>query len=131
MNPNTIKVIAVVFISLLFLTSAFDKILNFGSTVQNHLERINTTFLSGFVNQKAAEVSIILAILMLIIGPMLMTIGVYTENMSLIKIGAGLLIFFLIFATLLYHPIFDAIQRPQFFKNLAIIGSLMLLLVQC
>lgn len=129
--PNTIKIIAVVLISLLFLTSAINKIFNFTQVVTNQINVFNHSIISGLVSPSMAQTSIIISILLLIIGPILMLIGITTENKLLLKIGAGLLIFFLVLATLFYHPIIDLHEHPQMFKNIAIIGSLLLLMVQC
>jgi uncharacterized membrane protein YphA (DoxX/SURF4 family) len=129
--PNTIKIIAVVLISLLFLTSAIDKILNFTKAVTNQINVFNNSIISGLVSPSMAQTSIIISILLLIIGPILMLIGVTTENKILLKIGAGLLTFFLVLATLFYHPITNLKEHPQMFKNIAIIGSLLLLIAQC
>ena len=52
------------------------------------------------------------------------------ELTLLLRIGTWLLIVFLIIATIIYHPITDSSQRTDMLKNFAILGGLIMILVQ-
>ncbi len=120
----SMKILAVMLISLLFLYSGFDKILNFNETVVGLNNKL------GLFTYDTSQIFIIGAILVLIISPILMNIGILVGNNLLLRIGTWFLILFVILATLIYHRITDAAQINDILKNLAIIGGLVLISVQ-
>ncbi len=124
------KLLAIVLISMLFLYSGFNKIFNFSETVSGFHEKLNSGLLSNVLTYNASQGLIIGAILILIIAPILMTIGIYLNNNFLLRIGSWLLIGFVFVATLIYHPITDGTQINDMLKNFAIIGGLVMISVQ-
>ncbi len=126
----SMKLLAVVLISVLFLYSGFNKIFNFTQTVSGFYEKINSGIFSNVLTYNASQGLIIGAILILMIAPILMTIGIYLENNFLLRLGTWLLIGFVILATLVYHPITDGSQINDMLKNLAIVGGLVMISIQ-
>jgi len=124
------KLLAVVLISMLFLYSGFHKIFNFTETVSGFHDKINHGIFSNILTFNASQGLIIAAILILMIAPILMTIGIYLNNNLLLRIGTWLLIGFVIVATIIYHPITDGSQTNDMLKNLAIIGGLVMISIQ-
>lgn len=100
-------------IALIFLHSGFGKLSNFGGT-----------------QEQIANAGLPLAALVAFFTIAFQLLG----GVSLIlgykaRIGAGLLLAFLIPATLVFHnPIADPGQMIQFLKNLAIIGGLLMVI---
>lgn len=126
----SMKLLAVVLISMLFLYSGFNKILNFTETVSGFHEKLNSGILSNVLTFNASQVLIIGAILILTIAPILMTIGIYLNNNLLLRIGTWLLIGFVVLATIIYHPPTDGTQINEMLKNFAIVGGLIMISVQ-
>jgi uncharacterized membrane protein YphA (DoxX/SURF4 family) len=126
----SMKVLAVVLISMLFLFSGIHKIFNFSETANDFHNKINSGILSNVLTFNASQVLIIGAILILMIAPILMTIGIYLNNNLLLRIGTWLLIGFVIVATFIYHPITDGTQINDMLKNFAIVGGLIMISIQ-
>ena len=126
----SMKLLAVVLISMLFLYSGFNKIFNFTTTVAGFHEKINSGILSNVLTYNASQGLIIAAILILMIAPILMTIGIYLNNNLLLRIGTWLLIVFVLLATFIYHPITDGTQINEMLKNFAIVGGLVMISIQ-
>ncbi len=124
------KLLSIILISLLFLFSGFHKIFDFNDTTLGFHQKINSGIFSNILAYNASQALMIIAILLLIVAPVLMVIGVIESNNLLLRIGSWLLIGFLIVATIVYHPITDSSQRNDMFKNLAIIGGLIMVSVQ-
>lgn len=125
-----IKLLAVILIGLLFLFSGVHKIFNFNDTTLGFHEKINNGIFSNILAYNASQALIIIAILLLLVAPILMTIGVLENSNLLLRIGTWALIVFLIVATIIYHPITDSSQRIDMLKNFAILGGLIMILVQ-
>ncbi len=132
-------VLARFFIGLIFLTAVISKILNWHDTEKSLMNQLCEwqTYL-GF--SEAAQnclamvapwtpLLLITATLFEIIGGLLVILGVKE------KLGAALLILFLIPVTLIMHPFWfeqgpmQEMQTIMFLKNLAILGGLLLILV--
>lgn len=97
-------------ISALFLASGFKKIVDYGGTY----ERMRQVGMSV-----ATDFWLVGAIILLCVGGMSVLIGYKT------KLGAGMLLLFLIPATLIFHADWtDSFQRIQLTKNIAIAGGL-------
>jgi putative oxidoreductase len=128
MNYNLyIKIFAVILIGIIFLYSGIHKIFDFNDTTLGFHQKINNGIFSNILTYNLSQALIIIAILLLLIAPVLMTIGILNENKLLLKIGSWLLIGFLIPATIIYHPITDPSQRNDMLKNIAIIGGLLMI----
>jgi uncharacterized membrane protein YphA (DoxX/SURF4 family) len=93
-------------------------------------EKINNGIFSNILAYNASQALIIIAILLLLVAPILMILGVIQDNNLLIKTGSLSLILFVFIATLIYHPITDKTQINNILKNIAILGGLIMLLVQ-
>lgn len=98
-------------IALIFLKSGFGKLTNFSGTQQQiadaglPLSPLVTAFTIAF----------------LLIGSLFLLLGYKA------RVGAWLLVAFLVPATLVFHnPVIDPSQMTQFMKNLAIIGGLLM-----
>ncbi len=126
----SMKVLAVVLISMLFLYSGFHKVFNFTETVSGFHEKINDGIFANVLTFNASQVLIIGAILILMIAPILMTIGILLNNNLLLRIGTWLLIGFVVLATFIYHPITDGTQINDMLKNFAIVGGLIMISIQ-
>jgi putative oxidoreductase len=118
-----IKIVGIILISILFVYSGINKILNFNDTAQYFNKKVN------FIDINLSKVVIVMAILILLISPILMLIGMAKNNSLLLQIGTGGLIIFTILATIIFHPITDANERNNMLKNISIIGGLALVLV--
>ncbi len=103
-----------ILISAIFIISGIGKITNFQATL-------------GFMNSVGFPITIvflILAIIFELVGGISILIGYYS------KIGSISLIIFTILATLIFHINFaDQNQIIMLLKNLAIIGGLLLIVV--
>lgn len=107
-----IPLIARIFLSLIFLSSMAGKIGNFEGTA-GYMQTMGMTF--------ATEFFLLGAIVLLALGGFSVLLGYKA------KIGAVLLMIFLIPATLIFHTDFESkIQMIMFMKNLAIMGGLLM-----
>lgn len=100
------------FLSLIFIVSGCSKVFNFSGTTQ-YMEQHNMVL---------PEVFLAGAILLLLVGGFSVLLGYKA------RYGALLLIIFLIPTTLIFHFDFPA-EKNAFLKNLALIGSLIMMLV--
>lgn len=111
MLQKYIPLIARSAISIIFLHSGIGKISNFAGIQQQ---------IAG-VGLPLAPLVTVFTIAFLFLGSLSLILG-YRARM-----GAGLLLAFLIPATLVFHnPIVDPTQMIQFLKNLAIVGGLLM-----
>ena len=109
---NVIEVLGRIFLSSLFLIEGINKIFNYEGTVQ-YMESFNVP---GYL----ATPAIILEILF----PLLLIIGFQT------KIAALVMAIFTIVVAIIFHTNFDDhMQLITFFKNIAIAGGFMIILV--
>lgn len=100
-------------IAVIFLHSGIGKISNFTGTQQQ---------ISG-AGLPLAPLVTVFTIAFVFLGGLSLILGYRT------RIGTGLLLAFLIPATLVFHnPVADPTQMIQFLKNLAIIGGLLMLM---
>ena len=98
-------------IAVIFLHSGIGKISNFAGTQQQ----------IAAAGLPLAPLVTVSTIVFLFLGSIALIVGFKA------RIGAGLLLAFLIPATLVFHnPIVDPTQMVQFMKNLAIIGGLLM-----
>ena len=119
------RIIGLILISILFLSSSSNKILNTGNT------------LSG-IKAKGLPFPL-LALLFAIISQILGLILIFSSEFNLFKLdndmnkilkycGKYLLIIFTLLATYFYHNMFKyPSQKVNFMKNICIIGGLMLI----
>ncbi len=114
-----IKIIAVIMISVLFIDSGIDKILNFMKISDGLHTKILFNLLPLFVSQ----ISIVISILLELISPLLLLFGVISNNKKYIIAGTLGLIIFTTLATIFYHPLPK--QKNAFIKNMSIIGALL------
>jgi putative oxidoreductase len=106
-----LPLIARTLIAIIFVRSGIDKIFDFAGTQQRMAE-------AGI---PLTPIVLVFAILFEIVGGLMIISGFKA------RIGALLLIIFMIPTTIVFHnPIADANQTIQFFKNLAIIGGLLM-----
>ncbi len=107
-----VPLIARIAIALVFLNSGIKKISNFTATQET---------IAG-AGLPIAPVVTAFTIAFLLLGSVSLIVGYKA------RIGAGLLIGFLVPATLVFHnPIIDPSEMTQFLKNLAIIGGLLMI----
>jgi len=99
-----------VFISLIFITAGLGKIMGFDGALQ-YMQSAGIPF---------AAFGLVIAIILEIGGGLSLILGLKT------KWGASILIFYTIILTLIFHLDFPD-QMVAFFKNLAIIGGLILI----
>ncbi|MEM8504783.1 MAG: DoxX family protein [Cyanobacteria bacterium P01_D01_bin.1] len=98
-------------IAIIFLNSGFGKLTDFSGTQQQ---------IAG-AGLPIAPVVTLFTIIFLLVGSLFLILGYRA------RIGAWLLIAFLVPATLVFHnPAVDPSQMTQFLKNLAIIGGLLM-----
>ena len=114
-----IKIIAVIMISILFIDSGYDKIVNFGKVSEGLQTKMLFNLLPLFISQ----LSIIITILLELISPLLLLYGVITNNNKYIIAGTLGLIIFTTLATIFYHPLPK--QKNAFMKNMSIVGALL------
>ena len=106
-----VPLVARIAIAVIFLNSGIGKISNFAGTQQA---------IAG-AGLPIAPVVTVFTIAFLLLGSISLILGYK------VRIGAGLLIAFLVPATMVFHnPIVDAAEMTQFLKNLAIIGGLLM-----
>ncbi len=117
---HTTDLIARIFIAIMFYYEAFDSFLLFSQTKET-MTKYGITWKQDFLLTSV--------IVFLILGATLVLIGYYSN------IGAILLLAYLIPSTLIFYSFWDVpkdvmrIQLINFMKNLAIIGGLLLLVV--
>lgn len=105
-----------IFVALIFLGSGINKVQNFAATQTKMAE----------VGIPAPGLLLPLAILFLLVGSLSLILGFR------VRIGSGLLIVFLILATLFFHDFWTfegaarQMQQIQFMKNLGLLGGLLL-----
>ncbi len=134
MNAKIIKMFFIILISILYLSSAYNKITNFNTVADGLKQKINSSILFNWIPNFGYDISklaLLFGIFLLLSGPLLIIYGVYNDENSFTKYGAWLLILFLILATILYHPITDPKQVNNFLKNLSLVGGLGFMVVQC
>jgi len=132
-----IKIFLIILISLLYFYSAYNKITNFNTVAVGLKNKLDSSILfnwiPNFTNYNISKIALVIAIFLLIAGPIFMLYGVSINNNindSLsIKIGALLLIVFLILATILYHTPNEPGQINNFLKNLSLMGGLGMIIV--
>ncbi len=110
-SPSLVNRIARVLLCLVFLNAVLGKLLGFGA-----------------VADRIAAKGLPLAPLLLLAAMALMAVGsVLVISGWRARLGAVLLLVFLVPTTLLFHgAVADAGERIQLFKNLAIMGGLLL-----
>ena len=109
---NLIDFIGRVFISTLFLISAYNKIYSIDGTMN---------WMEGF---GVPGILLIPAIILEIVGPVLIIIGYKT------KLAAGLLSLFCIATAVIFHNDFaNQMQLTSFLKNIALAGGFLMLFV--
>jgi uncharacterized membrane protein YphA (DoxX/SURF4 family) len=131
------KIFLIILISLLYFYSAYNKITNFNTVAVGLKNKLDSSILfnwiPNFTNYNISKIALVIAIFLLIAGPIFMLYGVSINNNindSLsIKIGALLLIVFLILATILYHTPNEPGQINNFLKNLSLMGGLGMIIV--
>ncbi|MGD1905676.1 MAG: DoxX family protein [Leptolyngbyaceae cyanobacterium] len=105
--------VARAFIAAIFINSGIGKVMDFGG-------------LQGAIASKGLPLVLLVAIFTIafqLLGGAALLLGYKA------RIGAGLLLAFLIPATLVFHnPIADPSQMTQFMKNLSIIGGILMVL---
>jgi uncharacterized membrane protein YphA (DoxX/SURF4 family) len=117
-----IKMISVILISILFVTAGINKIFDFNNTVKGFQTKSNYPLI-------ISKAAIVLAILFIIIAPLFLILSIGFNNDLLLSLGSGMLIIFLILANIFYHPITDPKQHTALFRNLAIMGGLLMILI--
>ena len=118
-----LKMISVLLISILFFTAGVNKILDFNNYVKGFQTKSNFPL-------NISKVAIVFAILFIIIAPIFLILSIGFDNNLLLSLGSGMLIIFIILANIFYHPINDPKQRNALFKNFAIMGGLLMMLIQ-
>lgn len=112
---DTVKLVSRIFLALIFLSALIGKLTGFESTI-SYMKANGMTFFT--------ELWLFGAILLLGFGTFSLLTGVS------LKWGIGALMLFLITATLIFHfDLSDKSQIIQVFKNLAIVGGLLLVSV--
>ena len=131
--------LARIFLSLLFLGSAVEKLFQWQDTERSLLTALCDwqVYAGYFLPMQECMASLVpwssllllLAVLLEFAGGLMILFG-YKE-----KLGAGLLILLLIPVTLIFHPFWFLeggvrdVQSAMFFKNLAILGGLILVVL--
>lgn len=95
-------------IAIIFLVSAFRKTTSFNATVERMAAK----------GIPFTEITAVGAIAFEVLGGLMLATGFQP------RLGALLLILFLIPTTVLFHPVTDPGQFTQFLKNVAILGGL-------
>jgi hypothetical protein len=124
MTPKNKKLFFIILITVLYLVSAYNKINNFNIVAEGLNKKIKASSIFNWINGDISKLSLLFGIFLLLTGPGLLLYGTYNDNKSYTNTGAGLLIIFLILATILYHPITDPKEMNNILKNLSLIGGL-------
>lgn len=112
---NPTPLIARILLASVFLKSGIDKVFGFAGT-----QAYMAQYMPG-LNPILIQILLVITIITLLIGGGSLLAGYK------IRWGAVLLILFLIPATLIFHTDFsERMQQIQFFKNLAIMGGLLM-----
>ncbi|TVR76963.1 MAG: DoxX family protein [Chitinophagaceae bacterium] len=111
---HLIPLIARLSISVIFFVSAIDKIMNFSDKIE-YMKKVGQ--MSG-----PLEILLFFAIIFLLVGSLSLILGYK------IKMGAALLIIFLIPTTFIFHFDPGTAQDIQLMKNLAMTGGLLMLI---
>ncbi len=125
-------------LSIIFISAAINKLLDWGGTLQYFnqtlSDRLAMSIGIGYMQELAewgiahASTLLLVGILFELIGGLLVFLGIAT------RLGAVLLIIFLIPTTFLFHHFWDLqgmdrqMQLTNFMKNLSILGGLLYLL---
>jgi hypothetical protein len=99
-----IKIFLIILISLLYLSSAYNKITNFNTVADGLKNKLDSSILFNWTPFDISKFALVIAIFLIAVGPFLMLYGVSTDKHLYTKIGGWYLIIFLILATILYHP---------------------------
>ncbi len=126
-----------IFISLIFIFSATGKVFNWDFAHQELIGRLCDwiSFTSSMPKvQQCIDILLPLAPMLLIVSTIFEGVGGILVLLGIKpKVGAALLILFLIPATIIMHaswmvsPVDKTLQMVMFFKNLAILGGLFIL----
>ncbi len=108
--PHLTSLLGRLFLSLIFIRSGINKIFNFEQTA-NYMASKNLPF---------THFLLIITIIVLLIGGLAVLLGYQT------RLGAWLLIGFLIPTTLIFHGQFPE-ESIAFFKNLGLMGGLLMI----
>jgi len=123
---NTVRLLAAILLTAMFVLSGFQKIITYAKTVDNFKGKMNVN-----VNTKIYHLVILLVILLEILAPVIIIYHCITgEYSSYSNYAIVSLIIFTILATLLYHPldITNYYKSIPFWANISLIGGLLLLL---
>ena len=115
--------ISVILISILFVNAGVKKIFNFNNNVKSFQTKSNYPLI-------ISKAAIVFAILFIIIAPIFLILSIGFNNDLLLSLGSGMLIIFIILANIFYHPITDPREHTALFRNLAIMGGLLMMLIQ-
>jgi uncharacterized membrane protein YphA (DoxX/SURF4 family) len=118
-----LKMISVLLISILFVNEGVKKILDFNNYVKYFQTKSNFPL-------NISKAAIVFAILFIIIAPIFLILSIGYDNNLLLSLGSGMLIIFIILANIFFHPINDPNQHTALFKNFAIMGGLLMMLIQ-
>ncbi len=111
-SNDSVLLVGRILLSIIFVMAGIDKLIKFGGTVEDITS----------VGVPLATVAAVGAIVVEIAGGLSVALGSRT------RLGSGLLVLFLIPATLLFHnPAVASDQLIPFMKNLAIMGGLLVL----
>jgi uncharacterized membrane protein YphA (DoxX/SURF4 family) len=124
MKDKDKQIFFVILIVILFLVSAYNKIKNFNKVSEGLKTKISKSPLFNWITYDISKISLLFAIFLLLAGSALLLYGTYKEIKSYKQIGGGLLIIFLILATILYHPINDPKEMNNILKNLSLLGGI-------
>ncbi|MFT4243941.1 MAG: DoxX family protein [Candidatus Woesearchaeota archaeon] len=115
MSFNIQILIARIFIASMFVVSGIGKIISFSSQTQF----VNSSWIMNIIPFLAAEVVLVIAIMMQLIGATLILTG---WNM---KYGAYILMLFTFLALLMFY--IEDLEIANILKNLSVIGGLLVL----
>jgi putative oxidoreductase len=123
MNKFIVSIV-VVLIVLIYIMSAYNKITNFNNVASSLKLQLDNNILFKHIQNTMdiSKIALVFGIFLLAVGSSLMLYGIY--NNYYLKIGASLLILFLILATFLYHPPNNPNEINNFLKNLSLMGGL-------
>lgn len=114
-----IKIIAVFMISLTFILSGYDKIVDFSNKVSG----LHKKMLFNSLPLILSQLSMIIAIILELASPLLMVYGVMKDDKRFVMAGAIGLIVFTVLANIFYHPL--STDMTGFIKNTSIVGGLL------
>lgn len=112
------RIIGLILLSIIFISSSINKLLNFNSTYEGIVKK----------GLPIPLIATIFAIVSQLGGLSLIYISEYNKNKILRYCGKYLIVLFVVLATYFYHNMFiDKTQTIPFMKNTAIIGGLILI----